>query len=226
MHPIQKLLLSRLVKTSVLTYGNLTRGHDAEDNVLYHLNRLLQAGYVSKEEKGQYRLTTKGLRASTRFTQTDLEENQWKMGWFSFVAKFDDEFLIRRRILGESQFSKLPGAKPQNGVPQGESLQDTFALESGLELSTERFQYNSTHTKIQRTSTGDVLFDDIMLVYNVELNREEHSKSNPRDHTEWISRSVLAGLPNLWPEIDLCILNPQGKRYYTYEFVNDYNLSD
>jgi hypothetical protein len=223
MHPTQKLLLKRLVRENNLRYSQLTEGHDAEDNILYHLKSLVQSKFVGKNAQ-VYNLTPSGLRKSGEFELEHLTEPTWKSTYLSFIAHYEEFYLVRRKISATSEFTKLPGGKPLKGQSVDAEINRLFSIETGLDIPADRFSFDCTHLKIQKTSAGEILFDDAMYVYKVELTLIEFEQSQPRKSTVWIEKDKLKDLPGMWPEIGICIFRDNWEVYKSYEFVNDYNL--
>jgi hypothetical protein len=223
MHKLQKILLARLVKKNGQTYSSLTEGYDFDDNIVYHLKKLIKKKYVSKRD-GKYYLTTQGLAVSGSFDLNSLDDRKFKTGYIGFVCKYQDSFLLRSRNTQGVNFYKLPGGKPLFGVPFPEECSRLFKIETSLELDPMRFVFRQLHSKIQKDSKRKTMFDDILFVLDIELVRDEYKKAKLRSGNEWYKRKDIRTLKNTWPEINHCILKNSKVPLLTYEFMNDYHL--
>ena len=50
MHEVQKILLKRLSQQNDQRYSTLTRDYDYEDNIVFHLKKLITDGFVIKDK--------------------------------------------------------------------------------------------------------------------------------------------------------------------------------
>ena len=225
MHVIQKTLLKRLIDDNGLSYSNFTKEYDHNDNVLFHLNRLTELGYITKRQK-QYFITKEGLSISGTYDLTDLCDKRYKTIYVGFVCKFGDRYLIRGRKGHSSEFYKLPGGKPLYGKSIENEISRLFELECGLCLEANKFKFDSIHHKLQKTSTGEILFDDTLFVYIIELDETEFKCTNVREHTAWYTLDEILKLGNCWPEIDKCIFRHGWRYINSYEFISNYVIED
>lgn len=223
MHTLQKLLITRLLKDNGLNFANLTRGYDAEDNIVFHLKQLVTKGYVEKK-KERYYLTAEGVSTVNTFQKTDLQDNHFKMAFVGFICESNGKYLIKPHSNAVETFYNLPSGSPLFGEDLVESLQRTFYQETDLHLSGELFTFDSLHMKTLKTTDGSILFDDAFIAYNVDLTNVPLDKMMLKKGCVWLSVDEIKNLANKWPEIDLCILRQNWEVYKKYTIISDYIL--
>ncbi len=214
-------MLSRLVDNTSLKYSQLTQGFDSSDNVLFHLKSLIDNGLIDRNDK-VYNLTKSGLFISGEFDLQSLREINYKTTSLVFVIRKDNKYLLRGRPFENQAFWKLPGGKSQYGKKVESEKVRLLEREIGQVNNDYKFGFDSIHLKIQTTTTGEFLFDDTLIVYKVDL--EKDYKTNIRDGNKWFTKEEIIELHGKWPEIDFCILRNNWSIYKEYKFVSDYHL--
>jgi hypothetical protein len=223
MHILQKELIKRLVKQNGLKYSALTEGYSFDDNIGFHLRRLKNLGFIQKRED-IYFLTKDGLEVSGTFDLDTLEDKRFKHVYIAFICEFENKFLIRERISGDSKFYKLIGGKPLLGKDFSSEVIRLFKCDTGLDKRFSDFEYDCTHFKIQETSKGEPLWDDSLVVYKIKLHSIQDL--NLKEGNKWFSADEILSLTGKWPEIDICLLRKDWKPILEYRFVNNYNISE
>ena len=71
MHKLQKILLKRLQLQNNQRYGSLTSGYDFEDNITFHLSKLIRERYINKEQ-GIYSITLEGIKEISKYDEIEL----------------------------------------------------------------------------------------------------------------------------------------------------------
>lgn len=224
MHKLQKTLLKRLIQQNNLRFGQLTSGYDFEDNILWHLNKLMENGLIAKNN-GIYSLTLSGIKEITKYEPLELEEKGVKSFFIGFLCKDNDEnYLIKSHSQAKVNFYNLPSGKPFFGEKIEDSLQRTFMQNTGLMLRPDRFSFVSLHLKTIKTIQEEILFDDAFTIYSVEIQANEKKLMSLMESINWKSPSEIQDLSPKWPEIDMCILNKGYSPYVAYEHVSNYIL--
>lgn len=221
MHKIQKIILKRLIDKNRQRYNQLVKDYTSDDNINYHLNKLLDLGLIQKRSR-YYFITRSGLKVSGEYSLDDLEEKKYKTLYIGFVCFYKDKYILRGRKSGSCQFYKLPGGKPVYGKPHYDEVERLFAKATSLKLPKKRFTHDSIHFKLQLTSQGKILFDDTLIVYKVKLTEGEYHKAVLRKNNYWFSKKQIRNLKHRWPEINMCILRKNWKPICEYSFVSDY----
>jgi len=222
-HITQKILLKRLFTQNRQRYSSLTYGYSYEDNIVFHLKKLLKEGYVDKID-GTYSITTKGVKKITIFDVSLAENSGIKTFFIGFLCNYNKEYLIKEHPHGVHNFYNLPSGKPRFGEDVGKALVRTFAENSGLILKPSEFEFLSLHLKTVKTSQGETLFDDAFTIYRVKIGKSQREKMKLRKQIKWMTEDEIKKLPNYWPEIDICIIKKDFRPYRSYKFISDYIL--
>lgn len=222
MHTLQKLLIKRLVEENGRLFSSLTRGYDAEDNIVFHLKRLVADGLVEKHSD-KYFITAKGLTALSSFQKTDLKDNVFKKFFAGFVCNCGDDFLIKSHENHQQTFYNLPSGSPLFGESLEDALPRIFNDETGLQIPYTDFTFDSLHMKTVITESGTTIFDDAFGVYKTSITADQKAKMELKKCI-WLNGKEVAKLSNKWPEIDICVLNINWKPYCTYAVKSDYVL--
>ncbi len=215
MHLIQKIILNRLLAKNYQKYSALTAGYDFEENIVFHLKQLLVKNLINKENNF-YSLTTEGVK------EAQNEGTGLKMCFVGFVCELNGKYLTREHLAGKTDFYNLPSGQPQFGENIDKALIRLFHELTSLKLKPENFEFLSLHLKTVKTPAGETLFDDAFADYRVNVKNAE--KINLKPEIKLLSLAEIKKLPNLWPEINLCLLKKDLTPYLNYEFTSDYIL--
>lgn len=224
MHTLQKVLLKRLKQQNKLRYADLTRGYDFEDNIVFHLRQLINLGLIFKAEKF-YSLTINGMQEAAKLEGEIPEVVAVKTFFIGYVCDDGQEnYLVKSHPSAKPNFYNLPNVKPHFGEEINDALIRGFAANTGLEILAERFNYLNLHLKTIVTTTGEVLFDDAMAMYQVTVTAEEKEQMKLMENVEWVSKNEISALSNKWPEIDLCIVEEPMTGCLAYQIDSNYTL--
>lgn len=169
MHNLQKILLKRLSLQNNQRYGTLASGYDFEDNIVFHLNRLIADELVFKDN-GIYSLTLKGVKEISKYEPFKLENKGVKTFFIGFLCNDEDgNFLIKSHPNAKSGFYNLPSGKPFFGENISDALIRTFKANTGLTLTFDSFKFVSLHLKTIKTNQDEVVFDDAFTIYAVDI---------------------------------------------------------
>ncbi len=223
MHTLQKLLITRLINENGQKFSELTRGYDSDDNIVFHIKKLIDKGYVEKRDN-QYFITSEGIKTVNSFYKVTLKENVFKMVYVGFICEHNKRFLLKYHTNTKIPFYNLPGGIPLFGESMQKALPRIFRLETGVDIDYDRFEFDSLHMKTVKSRAGEVLFDDGFIVYKVSVSQQERDDIMSDKNLVWKSKNEITKLTEKWPEIDICILKKDWKTYNEYEVVSDYHL--
>lgn len=224
MHTLQKVLLKRLQIQNNQRYGTLASGYDFEDNIVFHLKKLLFNKYIDKNN-GVYSITLKGIKEISKYEPFKLEERGVKTFFIGFLCHDKSKnYLIKSHQNAKENFYNLPSIKPFFGENIEDSLVRGFELNTGIKLAINNFKFTSLHLKTVQSSEGEVIFDDAFTIYSVNLENVEISKMKLMNSLSWKSVEEIKSLDNKWPELDICIINQDFSTYKNYTVVSDYIL--
>lgn len=224
MHKLQKILLKRLLSNNNQRYGTLTAHYDFEDNIVFHLNKLINEKLISKEN-GIYSINLEGIKEISKHEPFQLEDKGVKTFFIGFICKDENEnYLIKSHENAKSNFYNLPSGKPFFGEKIEDALQRTFELNTGIKLQNDRFKFTSLHLKTIKSSEDEIIFDDAFTIYSITVISNEKNLMQLNPSVSWKSIDEIKGIPNKWPEIDFCILKNDLSVYKSYTHLSDYIL--
>ncbi len=224
MHQLQKILLKRLSLQNNQRYATLTSGYDFEDNIVFHLNKLLSNKLIYKDN-GVYSISLDGVKEISKYEPFRLEDKGVKTFFIGFICHDENNnYLVKSHPNARLNFYNLPSGKPFFGENINISLSRVFYQYTGLELSSENFSFTSLHLKTIINSTNEIIFDDAFSIYSVNITNLKKNKMRLGDSLSWKSVDEIKHLENRWPELDICILNKDLSIYKSYIHKSDYIL--
>lgn len=224
MHNLQKVLLKRLQFNNNQRFGTLTKGYDYDDNVIFHLNKLLANEYVAKSN-GIYSITSLGLKEAVNYELPDLSDNGSKSLFIGFNCVDGlGNWLVKSHPNAKIDFYNLPSGKPYFGEEIDKALVRTFKVNTNIDVSASNFQFSGLHLKTIINSESEVIFDDAFCLYSIEVNSEQKAKMTLIEGLMWKSVAEIKLLTNKWPEIDRVILGENKLQYQVYTHTSDYIL--
>ena len=223
MHKIQKVILKRLYDANSQKYSLLTHSFSYEDNIVFHLKRLIADGLIEKKN-AKYLITKKGVQAITNIDLSLLEDTGYKTFFIGFLCQYNDEYLVKEHPQGSVNFYNLPSGKPRFAEKIEKALIRTFFENTGLKMTKKDFEFVSLHLKTVKTKDKEVLFDDAFTIYKVDINKNTKEKMKLANNVHWMKQEEIKKLKNRWPEIDILILKKDFEVYKVYELFSDYIL--
>lgn len=221
MHQLQKILLKRLQLENNQRYGSLARGYDFEDNIVFHLNKLIEGNLVSKSD-GVYSITLNGIKEIARFEPFSLVDKGVKSFFVGFLVKDGNgNYLLKSHPNAKTNFYNLPSYKP--GFGEKGYLSKGFERVTGLKLEENVFEFVSLHQKVIRSKSGEVIFDDAFAIFSVDISKVQREVMRLADNVGWFSVDEIKSLTR-WPEVDMMILDKDFERYKVYEWESEYVL--
>ena len=223
MHQIQKILLKRLVLQNDQKYSDLTRGYDFENNIVFHLKKLMENGFI--EKKGTiYSITAEGIKQIYSYELSDLTNPGIKTFFCGFIVADDEKYLLKGHPAAKVNFFNLPSGRPKFGEKMEEALVRLFFENTGIKVDAARFGYKCFHAKIVKTTNGESLFDDGQAIFEIKIFKKEAAEMKLMEGLGWFSIDKIKKLVNCWPEIKMCILDKKIVPYASYEIISDYKL--
>ena len=139
MHPTQKILLKRLLTQNNQKYSSLISGYTHDDNILFHLKKLIADGFTEKQNN-LYAITTSGIKQITHFNLPDLDNSGFKTFFIGFLCHCHNQYLLKAHPQGNINFYNLPSGKPKFGEKIEDALTRTFFENTGLKLPSKNFK--------------------------------------------------------------------------------------
>jgi ADP-ribose pyrophosphatase YjhB (NUDIX family)/predicted transcriptional regulator len=126
LHDVQAHILRELLFKTSAKFSELNTKGLSSDHFTFHLNKLVEAGFIEKNEDATYTLTQIGKELANRFdTDTAKIERQPKIS-VALVSLKDDKYLIQLR-LKQPYYGYY--CFPSGKVRWGEELLETAARE-------------------------------------------------------------------------------------------------
>ncbi|MDD3648205.1 MAG: hypothetical protein PHS44_06965 [Candidatus Dojkabacteria bacterium] len=217
MHIKQRRILRKLVSLNAQRYCELYQGFDYDDKFPYHLKYLVENNFVAKRE-GRYLLTGKGMHQTAYFDSRSLEEFRFKLPLVVFICNYKERYFLKDHF-GDDATRESFYSLPMGVIPWGEGLEEGCSrlLKEKYDIK-GRFEYRSTCHSIFYAKNKTVLFDDLFLVYDVQVT------SKPKKMNYWYKKNEIMGLPKRYKLIDVFVLRDNSKSLVEVEIVEDYGF--
>ncbi|MBP9738665.1 NUDIX hydrolase [Candidatus Saccharibacteria bacterium] len=192
-HTAQTAILRELLFHPSAGFAQLQKptGLDS-DHFKFHINRLVEVGYVTKKEDGTYTLSTAGKEYANRLdTDINTIEKQPKLSVALIIENEDGKFLSQQRL--KQPYYGFWG-RATGKVGWGETLLETGARElmeeAGLtaDLSVGGFYHKMDYEKGTEKMLEDKLF---CVIYGTNPQGELIVDAEGH-HNEWLSNEELA----------------------------------
>ena len=224
MHQTQKVLLKRLAAQNGQRYSDLTRGYDFEDNIVFHLKKLMENIFIEKDEN-VYSITAEGIKQIYSYELSDLTNPGIKTFFLGFIVSDNAEnYLLKGHPSAKVNFYNLPSGRPKFGEKMEDALVRLFFENTGVNVELARFEYRCLHAKIVKTMENESLFDDGQAIFEIIVSAKEKVEMKLMDGINWFSREKIKTLDGCWPEIEKCVLRKTIEPYACYEIVSNYKL--
>lgn len=163
-HPVQTAILRELLFLPWVNFTQLQKASGLEsDHVKFHIRRLVETGYVEKQN-GKYQLTVNGKEYANKLdTDAGVIERQPKVAVMLVVERERDgqkEYLLQQRL--KHPYFGYWGA-PTGKVRWGESLLEAASRELLEEtgLSGDFEHRGIYHERVRHSQTGEIIEDKI-----------------------------------------------------------------
>lgn len=175
-HSAQIKILRELLFLPSVTFAEAQKASGLEsDHVKFHIKRLVEMGYVGKDEN-RYSLTVKGKEYANKLdTDAGTIERQPKVVVLLVIERDSDgvhEYLLQQRL--KHPYYGFWGA-PTGKVRWGESLLEAASRELKEETGLiGTFEHRGIyHERVKHTDTGEVIEDKIFhLMFSRDVNGE------------------------------------------------------
>lgn len=215
----QRRILRKLVSNNGQRFSSLQEGFLLEDKFPYHLKQLVKNGLVNKRDEC-YFLTKSGMRATAYFDARSLEEYNLKIPRLVFVCKDREKYRLTKYLEFGSKHNiwyNLPGGN----VVFGETINQACVrlLKGNYEVDGE-VCYRATKHLIHYATDGDVLFDDILLIFDVVVIKR------PAEHSKWLTINEICKLKKRHPLIDQFIIEDDRASFSEGTFVQNFGFEE
>jgi 8-oxo-dGTP pyrophosphatase MutT (NUDIX family) len=225
-HVVQVSILRYLLFTPHASFAGLQRAVVlSSDHFNFHIKKLIEEGYVEKNEK-RYKLTDKGKEYANRLdTDENAIERQPKVSVAITLERQSDrgerEFLFQQRKKNPYfDFWGRVGGKVRWGESVIEAAERELLEETGLKA---KFEYKLLyHKRDFSKATGKLLEDKIFLCvystdYEGELNERFEGGIN-----RWMTTDEFHKMPKRFESVDeFMVLMDRGEIFAEREFYYD-----
>jgi 8-oxo-dGTP pyrophosphatase MutT (NUDIX family) len=224
-HNIQMLILRELLFNPNARFTDLNIKGLTSDHFSYHINSLLDSGYVVKDQKGSYSLSKNGKEfANTMDTEQLIVEKQPKVAVCIIAMKVVDE----KKMLAIQRRLKEPYYGCQGFITGkvrfGEKLEEAASRELIEEMNLEgTLDYRGIFHEHCYSAEGDLLEDKIFNIFVADNCTGKLNKRFDSGENYWIPKEDFKNLGNkFYSEDDLYAfaLSDQAKRSFYVQ--NDY----
>lgn len=207
-HEAQMSILRELLFHPSAGFAELQKptGLDS-DHFKFHISRLVELGYVEKNQAGQYKLSIKGKEYANKLdTDTNTIERQPKLSVCLIVKNKDnpDKFLVQQRLKNPyyGYWGRMGGK-----IRWGESFEEAASRELKEETNLDgQFEFKMIYRKRDFNETTKELLEDKVFVVMEAISYSGELLEN------------YQGGRNAWMDQDE--LKSQDKRFESaYEFV-------
>ncbi len=187
-HEAQMKILRNLLLSPSAGFAQLQKQTAlTSDHANFHIKKLVEVGYVNKDDDGRYVLSRRGKEYANRMDTEDNEiEKQPKLSIVLVVENEHGEVLVQQRL--KQPYYGFWGV-PTGKVRWGEKLLDAAARELREETGiTARLRMSGFYHKLDYDETTRELLEDKMfcVVHGTEPKGELISDDEGH-HNEWSS---------------------------------------
>jgi ADP-ribose pyrophosphatase YjhB (NUDIX family) len=189
LHKTQIGILNKLLFATELKYSELKLNPEIENNTFqFHLDKVVELGYVTKTKSGKYTLTSEGKKVAT-YIDTDKNSimELRKISVHLYCIREKDSILetlfytrLKHPFYGKQGF---PAGKVQQGERFVEAAKRELKEETNLEG--EPILFNIMHFLVKDKRTKKLLEDKLFLDYFIKDPVGE-LKGNKEGRFEWI----------------------------------------
>lgn len=163
-HEIQTSILRELLFTREAGFSELRKQTNVEsDHFKFHIARLCDIGYITKNDNGKYSLTLTGKEYANKLdTDRNVIERQPKSAVIIVLKQYDQVLVQERLKHPYFGFWGYPGGKIRWGETILEAAARELLEETGLSASmTYRGVY---HERVESTEDGTIMEDKIFHI--------------------------------------------------------------
>lgn len=203
LHPVQAQILLRLLFTPEARFAELNTTRLSNDHFAFHVKQLAGQGFIEKTTQGRYQLTTKGKEFANRFdTEKVTIERQAKLGVLVVCVDGSGKnrnFLVQQRL--KQPYYGFYGFVTGK-IRWGETIYETAARELKEETGlTAKVTLVGIKHKLDYAKDGALLEDKYFFVMKATNLRGSLVSKYEGGKNEWLSKSEVLKLPNLFPDV-------------------------
>ena len=217
-HDAQTAILKELLFKEGASFSELQKQTPLDsDHFKFHIKRLVEIGFVIKDNIGSYRLSPKGKEYANKIdTDTGVIERQPKCAVIIVLQDEDGRVLAQERkkhpYFG---FWGYPGGKIRWGETIVDAARRELLEEAGLEASmTYRGVY---HERVQSTETKEIIEDKIFHVVHGENPTGKLLKVFEGGVNAWLTLDELNGKERKYKSTDIETAVGLGERSFVEE---------
>lgn len=215
----QKRILRKLVVRNGQKYSDLYKGFEYEDKFPYHLKHLVEKNLVNKRE-GRYFLTKSGMKATAFFDSRTLDDFELKIPRLVFICNKNEKYLLVPLFDSDEKresYYTLPSGNAVVGDTLDDACNRMLQEKYGIDGT---YRYRSTHHHTWYTTDGDILFDDICLIFDVAVYKVKGKTD------KWFSLGEIKRIKNKLPLIDKYIIQVCRGAFYESESVGNFGFEE
>ena len=200
-HETQLQILSELLFHPSVHFADLQKNTNlTSDHFNFHLNKLIEIGFVEKAQKGEYRLTTVGKEYANRI-DTDAKEieRQPKISVLLMIERDNNgkkEYLLQQRL--KQPFYGFWGMM-SGKIKFGDSFEDTAARELAEETGLiGDFEFLSIYRKRDYNQDNDLLEDKVFVRMKTLNPTGTLVEDFECGHNEWLTIEQIGNLDKIF----------------------------
>ena len=200
-HETQLQILSELLFHPSVHFADLQKNTNlTSDHFNFHLNKLIEIGFVEKAQKGEYRLTTVGKEYANRI-DTDAKEieRQPKISVLLMIERDNNgkkEYLLQQRL--KQPFYGFWGMM-SGKIKFGDSFEDTAARELAEETGLiGDFEFLSIYRKRDYNQDNDLLEDEVFVRMKTLNPTGTLVEDFEGGHNEWLTIEQIGNLDKIF----------------------------
>jgi ADP-ribose pyrophosphatase YjhB (NUDIX family)/predicted transcriptional regulator len=225
-HEAQMKILRHLLLSPSAGFAKLQKQTSlSSDHFNFHIKKLVEEGYIVKNEDEKYVLTRVGKEYANRMdTDDNVIEKQPKLSVALIIENDKGEFLAQQRLKQPFYgFWGRPTGKIRWGEKMIEAAERELLEETGLtaELSVGGFYHKMDYDK----NSNDLLEDKIFILIYGKNPKGELIIDDEGHHNEWLRDEDMAAKGKIFesvPEITAIALRGNANfMEQTYEYGSD-----
>ncbi len=225
-HEAQMKILRHLLLSPHAGFAELQKKTElTSDHFNFHIKKLIDVGYIEKNDTNRYTLTRVGKEYSNRMdTDDNVIEKQPKLSVALIIENEYGEFLAQQRLKQPYfGFWGRPTGKIRWGETMIEAAERELLEETGLtaNLTVAGFYHKMDYDR----SSGDLLEDKVFVLIYGHKPRGTLIVDDEGHHNEWLHDDVMQTRGKVFqsvPEITtMAKINAANFMEHKYEYGND-----